>query len=242
MDYNWKYAKIQSSSAFKVWQKWDSQTKIKFLELCKNDYSGKLRLFACWSIEEIIGTDNLENDENSSLLIAKKVAKGRIKLKKLLAAKGRYRTPYDYDNMELNKRADIQRGPDQRNIIWLRVMNKLCSINAYDTTAVIVWLLEDYVAQKKFNILRNEDITYKMMHIIIRSNHEEMETIYNAELENRFNHIFDEKQLEIFVEPNKISYDLGIGPLFGMDFRKWQKVEEWSYGAWIFCLDNGIFK
>lgn len=143
MEYNWKYAKIRSSSAFKVWQRWDSQTKIKFLELCKNDYSGKLRLFACWSIEEIIGTDNLENDENSSLLIAKKVAKGRMKLKKLLAAKGRYRTPYDYDNMELNKRADIRRGPDQRNIIWLRVMNKLCNINAYDTAKKVLKILSD---------------------------------------------------------------------------------------------------
>ena len=83
MEYNWKYANIRSSRAFKLWQDWDAQDKLAFLNQCKHDFSGEFRLFATWSIEQIIGKEYLENDNESSLHIAKKVAKGKMKLPKL---------------------------------------------------------------------------------------------------------------------------------------------------------------
>lgn len=107
MEYNWKYAKIRSSRTFKLWQYWDAQDKLAFLNQCKHDFSNEFRLFACWSIEEIIGTENLENDNQSSLYIAKKVANGKMRMQKLLAAKGRYRTPEDYDNLDYNMKPDM---------------------------------------------------------------------------------------------------------------------------------------
>ncbi len=240
MDYNWKYAAVRSTTAFRVWQSWNAQSKIEFLFQCKDDFSNKMRLFACWSIEEIIGKHNLENDYNSSLYIAKKVARGKMKMHKLLAAKGRYRTPDDYDNMESNRKADMRLGPDQKNINWLRVMNKLCNVDAYGTTAAIIWLLEEYRVQERFNHLIADDKTYEMMQPVITSNHWEIEAIYNAELERGFNYIFDEKEIEIFIKPNQICYDLGVAPFIKVYPGTWSRVEKWNYGVWAFCVDNGI--
>ncbi len=31
MDYNWKYVKIKSSSALRIWQEWPSYAKINFI-------------------------------------------------------------------------------------------------------------------------------------------------------------------------------------------------------------------
>ncbi len=242
MDYNWKYVKIRSTAAYKVWQRWPSYSKLKFLELLKEDYSDELRLFTCWCIEEIIGKENLEKDCSSSLFKAKQVAKGRMKMRKLLATKGRYRTPFDYDNLKNNNRADLRRGPDQQNIAWLRIMNRLCDSNGYDIANSITWLLEDYKVQPLFNQLRGSLISSDMMKKLTDNNHEEIEAIYNPELEKRFNYIFKKDELEIYVNPNKVSYDLGIGPFFGTDLDTRKSVKEWSYGAWVFCVDNEIIR
>jgi len=147
MDYNWKYVKIRSSRALRIWQDWPSYAKIKFLELLREDFSNELRLFSCWCIEKIVGKDYLENDKNDAINITRKVIQKRMSFKRLLATKGRYRTPFDYDILKINNGADIRRGPDQMNIAWLRIMNRLCDKNAYDIATSITWLLEDYRVQ-----------------------------------------------------------------------------------------------
>ena len=242
MDYNWKYVTIKSARAFKVWRNWPSYAKIHFLELLREDFSNELRLFSCGCIERIIGKDFLENDKNDAINITRQAIQRRISLKRLFATKGRYRTPFDYDNLKINNGVDIRRGPDQMNIAWLRIMNRLCEKNAYDIATSITWLLEDYRVQPLFNQLRDSLISNDLFKELIDNNHYELEKIYNPELDKRFNYIFEKKGLEIYLCPGKVSYDLGIGPFFGTDLDTWKPIKEWSYGAWVFCVDSEIIR
>lgn len=242
MEYNWKYAKIRSSSAFKVWKNWASYHKLRFINYLRDDYSNELRLFACWCIEEIIGRDDLEKDKNSALYIAKKVARKKMRLERLLEIQGRYRTPYDYDNLMKNNYADSCKGPDQQNITWLRIMHRACHKDAYESTRYILSFLEDYRAQPMFNKLRESEISEEKMNKINDKNQNGLEEIFCNELENRFNHIFNAEELDIYVGPNVISHHLNIGPFECLQGETLQRKVLWTYGAWAFCIDNGIIK